>query len=69
MASPVNLRKPGPGETPPIRPAETVEARGSEIREWTDGDIQSRIVELGQQPAGRSGSGVLAGQHPAGQRR
>ena len=46
MASPVNLRKPGPGETPPIRPAETVEAHGSELREWTEAIVIAFILAI-----------------------
>ena len=46
MASPVNLRKPGPGETPPLRPAETVEAHGSELREWTEAIVIAFILAI-----------------------
>jgi len=46
VASPVNLRKPGPGETPPIRPAETVEAHGSELREWTEAIVIAFILAI-----------------------
>jgi len=46
VASPVNLRKAGPGETPPLRPAETVEAHGSELREWTEAIVIAFILAI-----------------------
>ncbi len=46
MASPVNLRKPGPGETPPLRPVETVETHGSELREWTEAIVIAFILAI-----------------------
>jgi len=47
VASPVrNLRKAGPGETPPPRPAETVEAHGSELREWTEAIFIAFILAI-----------------------
>jgi signal peptidase I len=46
VGSPLNLRKPGPGETPPLRPAETVEAHGSELREWTEAIVIAFILAI-----------------------
>jgi len=46
VASPVNLRKAGPGETPPLRPAEAVEAHSSELREWTEAIVIAFILAI-----------------------
>jgi signal peptidase I len=46
VASPLNLRKAGPSETPPVRPAETVEAHGSELREWTEAIVIAFILAI-----------------------
>ncbi|HVA39801.1 MAG TPA: signal peptidase I, partial [Candidatus Binataceae bacterium] len=48
MVSPVsNLRQPaGPGAAPPPRPAEAVEARGSELREWTEAIVIAFILAI-----------------------
>ncbi|MGH7913482.1 MAG: signal peptidase I [Candidatus Binataceae bacterium] len=47
MASPVgNLHKTGPSETPPPRPAETVDAHGSELREWTEAIVIAFILAI-----------------------
>ncbi len=41
-----NVRKPGPGEAPPSRPLETGEARGSEVREWTEAIVIAFILAI-----------------------
>jgi signal peptidase I len=46
VASPVNLRKAGPGETPQPRPVETVETHGSELREWTEAIVIAFILAI-----------------------
>ena len=42
----LNLRKAGSGETPPLRPVETVEAHGSELREWTEAIVIAFVLAI-----------------------
>jgi signal peptidase I len=48
VASPVsNARKAGPGDAPPpLRPMETLDARGSEVREWTEAIVIAFILAI-----------------------
>ena len=46
MASPVNLRKTGPGETPPSPAATTVEPHSSEAREWVEAIVIAFILAI-----------------------
>ena len=46
MASPVNLRKPGPGESSPPSAANTVEPHRSETREWIEAIVIAFLLAI-----------------------
>ncbi|HVB78590.1 MAG TPA: signal peptidase I [Candidatus Binataceae bacterium] len=74
MASPVSdLRKPGgPGVSPSPRPAEPVEERGSELREWTEAIViafvlaiilRTFLIQAYKIPSGSMEPTLLIGDH------
>jgi signal peptidase I len=73
VVSPVrDLRKPGSEEAPPRRPAERVEAHGSELREWTEAIViafvlaivlRTFLIQAYKIPSGSMEPTLLIGDH------
>jgi signal peptidase I len=73
VVSPVrDLRKPGSEEAPPRPPAESVEAHGSELREWTEAIViafvlaivlRTFLIQAYKIPSGSMEPTLLIGDH------